>query len=172
MNVCPQASLIPPSPLEVAPAIWLLQLGRIFLSVCHLTVTSCCLAELCSSKHWSLGSLENGSERKVMYIPRKSKWIANFPKTLRFGEFLESWIILSRPATNWLVLKTGHMSFVQGIYLGGGFIYFLMFTPPIWGRFPIRRAYFSDGLKPTTRYCSCFRISARKPPEMVLKPGT
>ena len=34
---------------------------------------------------------------------------------------------------------------------GGGFKYFLLnFHPENWGRFPIWRAYFSDGLKPPT----------------------
>ena len=32
------------------------------------------------------------------------------------------------------------------------------FSPHIWGRFPIWGAYFSDGLKPSTRYYGIFKL--------------
>ena len=45
------------------------------------------------------------------------------------------------------------------IMSGWWFHIFFMFTP-IWGRFPIWRAYFSEGLvQPPTRYCLCFSLN-------------
>ena len=43
---------------------------------------------------------------------------------------------------------------VNNVKLGGGFKHFWNFHPEYWGRFPIWRAYFSDGLKPPTRKSS------------------
>ena len=60
-------------------------------------------------------------------------------------------------STGWNVAtnKTPTWTSMWSTILGGG-VKHVLFSPPIWGRFPFWRAYFSRGLKPPTSQCSNF----------------
>ncbi len=93
--------------------------------------------------------------------PKKIGTLENFPWDSRLFFF---WTIHFGDETN----EVNHVQFQKKTYLGGGFKHFLFW--PYLGNDPIWRSYFSDGLKPPTRYIihSLKLYSKQRPPEKML----
>ena len=110
-----------------------------------LVLYSCC----CFFGRWvSTHTFSNGRSRyDIRYVHIITYNI--MPGTLWWPLF---WLEF-RPCFRGLIFKTwGHYGSRYTIYLPRWwFQIFLIFTPT-WGRFPVWRAYFSNGLKPPTSY--------------------